>query len=70
MQGDAKFEDSLRIRLALMQPSMDQVQRFLDSHPAQLSPGKSHLCEGQDGLQVLSLQFATSASPSLQVWLS
>ncbi|KAK9865484.1 hypothetical protein WJX84_011055 [Apatococcus fuscideae] len=43
MQGDAKFEDSLRIRLALMQPSMDQVQRFLDSHPAQLSPGVAEL---------------------------
>ena len=40
MQGDAKFEDSLRLRMSLMQPSTYQVQRFLDAHPPQLSPGK------------------------------
>ena len=40
MQGNAKFEDSLRLRLGLMQPSAHQVQRFLDARPAQLSSGK------------------------------
>lgn len=41
MQGDVSFEDSLELRLGLMQPSADQVQDFLEAHPAHLSPGKT-----------------------------
>ena len=42
MQGDVSFEESLELRLGLMQPSKDQVQKFLQARPAHLSPGEIH----------------------------
>ena len=39
MGGDTPFEVALEARLGLMQPSADDVARFLESHPPRLSPG-------------------------------
>lgn len=38
MNGETKFEDALRDRLALIQPSKQQVQLCKESHPLVLSP--------------------------------
>jgi len=39
MGGNVKFEEALKQRLDIMQVSQEGMQRFLASHPPQLSPG-------------------------------
>ena len=39
MGGSVLFQDALKARLDLMQPSHQDVQRFLASHPPRISQG-------------------------------
>lgn len=39
MKGSMTFQDALRLRLNIIQPSQRQIQDFLKSHPSTLSPG-------------------------------
>ncbi|KAI7836959.1 hypothetical protein COHA_009208 [Chlorella ohadii] len=39
MGGTVLFQDALAERLGVMHPSRDDMQRFLDGHPPQISPG-------------------------------
>ncbi|KAL3276868.1 hypothetical protein HHI36_012230 [Cryptolaemus montrouzieri] len=39
MGGSMTFQESLSLRLNILQPSKQQIQNFLDQQPAKLSPG-------------------------------
>jgi len=39
MGGSTKFEDALKARLDLMQPSRSKIEEFIAKHPPSLSPG-------------------------------
>lgn len=39
MEGGMKFQDALKLRLDLLQPSYAQIQDCLKAHPLQLTPG-------------------------------
>jgi len=39
MQGDMTFQQSLSIRLGIINPSLSQVKEFLDIHHPKLSNG-------------------------------
>ncbi|KAK9844585.1 hypothetical protein WJX74_004323 [Apatococcus lobatus] len=45
MQGDLPFEESLDLRLGLMQPSSDQVQEYSQARPLHLSPDVAGLID-------------------------
>lgn len=38
MKGSMTFQDALRLRLNIIQPSQKQVKEFLQKHPSTLSP--------------------------------
>lgn len=43
MEGDTKFQDALKMRLDLMQPSKQQIESCLQQQPLVLSPGIEEL---------------------------
>lgn len=43
MNGSVTFEDALAARLSLFNPSLSQVQDFIDKRPPRISPGISEL---------------------------
>jgi phosphoserine phosphatase len=45
MGGGMKFQDALRQRLELLEPSRDQILECLEKHPLQLTPGVEALIE-------------------------
>jgi phosphoserine phosphatase len=45
MGGTMKFQDALRQRLELLEPSRDQILECLEKHPLQLTPGIEDLIE-------------------------
>lgn len=45
MEGNTKFEDALAARLDIMKPSRDSVEKCLNEHPLQFSPGVEKLIE-------------------------
>ena len=45
MEGGMKFQDALKQRLELLQPSEQQIKECLEKHPLQLTPGVEDLIE-------------------------
>ena len=45
MEGGMKFQDALKQRLELLQPSEQQIKECLEKHPLQLTPGIEDLIE-------------------------
>lgn len=43
MEGGMKFQDALKLRLNLLQPSLQQIQDCLEKHPLQLTTGVGDL---------------------------
>jgi len=43
MEGSTKFEDALSARLAIIEPSLQSIQKCLSDHPLQFSPGLQQL---------------------------
>lgn len=39
MKGSMTFQEALRLRLNIIQPSQRQIRDFLKAHPSTLSPG-------------------------------
>ena len=45
MEGGMKFEDALKARLELLEPSRQQILDCLEAHPLELTPGVQQLVE-------------------------
>lgn len=43
MGGKVLFQDALRQRLNIMQPSLQKVQEFLVAHPPRISKGENSI---------------------------
>lgn len=43
MGGSTRFEDALRMRLGVMQPTRESLERFVREHPPQVTPGAREL---------------------------
>ena len=54
MEGDMPFQDALKARLEIMQPSSDQLKTFLTAHPSKLTPGMQEVidCIRKKGMSV------------------
>lgn len=39
MQGNITFQQSLNVRLNIIQPKLEQVKEFIRNHPPKLTPG-------------------------------
>lgn len=49
MEGNTKFEDALAARLAIIEPSRASIEKCLDDHPLQFSPGLEDLIKALQG---------------------
>ncbi len=45
MDGNTKFEDALAARLDIIKPSRESIEKCLDDHPLELSPGVDEFIE-------------------------
>ncbi|XP_034950375.1 phosphoserine phosphatase [Chelonus insularis] len=45
MQGNMTFQQSLTVRLNIIQPSLQQIKEFIQTHPPRLTPGIKELVD-------------------------